>query len=156
LVETPENEIRLSHQIGDSQISSYKDALNAAQEGQEIKIGFQAGDKFHTIITTSKNTDMSSVEGFVQKGVIDGLIAPQKKRVGNKYYLQGEGQNIERQAVSMEILQSDARARLGSQSIKRSGNTFTLTKTLNQTTVYDKSGNPVFSPERNALYPLWN
>jgi len=140
LQETPEENVRLRHLVNGEQFASYGQALKAAQEGQKIEIGFSTPESFHSIIIVAKDTNISNELGFVQNGIVNDLISENKKRVGDDYYLQSAGESIEKKAVTMEVLWDMAKASLGSQSLVRSANTFTLNKTLDKTVVYNKSG----------------
>ncbi len=135
-----ENDIQLVHKIGEKTINNYKSALNEAVENQEISIGFQAQGKFTPILTITKNTDKSSVNGFVQAHILSGNVASEKVRVGDDYFLAGEGETDLRKISSLTVLTDSAVQNLGSDSIRVSGDTFTLNKTLGKVYVYNKKG----------------
>lgn len=137
-----ESEIGFVNQVDGQDYVSYKTALKEANEGQEIKIGFQnlQGD-FYEVISAPKTTNPQTVEGLIQKGIVEGTVAENRVRVGDNYVYQSEGNSNLKKMVTLMEVEDMAKAHLGSNSMTISGNTFTLNKTLDIATVYDKEGN---------------
>ena len=55
----------LVHKVGDITTTSYREALQAAKPGDDIKIGLQnTQGEYFNIITTEKTTNKNTVEGF--------------------------------------------------------------------------------------------
>jgi hypothetical protein len=147
-----ESEINFTHEVDGKNYDSFKDALAAAQENSAIKIGFQIGNKFTELLSTTKNTDLSNEIGFLQTGILNGNIAESRVKIGNEYKLAAEGKSQSRKVASLELLKTLAAPNLGSQSIIADNTTFTIKKTLGVNTFYE-NGNPVEvnDTEFNAL-----
>lgn len=138
-----ESEINFTHQVGEKKFENIKDALREAKENQPVEIGFQVGDKFTSLMSVTKNTSLDDELGFLQSGILNNLISPERVKIGNNYHLQASGESQEKQMASLSVLRNLASLNLGSQSLQADATTFTIKKTFGIETVFDKSGNKV-------------
>lgn len=138
--EINEDSIQFINEVNDQQFTSMKSALKTAKEGQQINIGFQVNNEFIPILSTTKNVDKSSVNGFIQASILEGALAENRVKIGNEYLLQSEGQNEMKKNVSLDLLANSAMINLGSLGIEVSGTTVRLSENLGKTAVYTKSG----------------
>lgn len=138
-----EDKITLSHQVNGQDVGSFKEALSSSQENQTIEIGFNIDGNFTSLISTTKNTNTSTVNGFIQANILNDVIAENRVRVGNTYKLQVEGKTQGRKVASLAVLRESAIPALGSKALNIDEFSFTLNKTLGVTSVYDKAGNKV-------------
>jgi len=138
--EENENNIQFVHEVNGEQFSSLKSALKEAVEGQKIELGFLSNNKFTPILTTTKNVDKSSVNGFTQASILEGTMAENRVKIGNEYLLQSEGENQMRKNVSLDLLANSAMTNLGSLGVEVSGTTVRLNENLGKTTVFTKAG----------------
>lgn len=137
-----ENNINFTHKVGEKTFTSLKEALNSAKENETVEIGFEVDNNFTEFLTTSKSTELDSVLGFTQAGILNGLISESRTKIGNNYVLQAFGNSQVRKVASLELLKTQANPNLGSQSILADDTTFTIKKTLGINTFYE-NGNPV-------------
>lgn len=137
-----ESEINFTHQVNGETFNSFKDALSAQKENQNIEIGFQVGDKFTSLMSVTKNTELSNEGGFLQAGILNNLISPERVKVGNNYKLSAEGKSLTRRVASLETLKAISNPNLGAQSITADDTTFAIKKTLGVNTFYE-NGIPV-------------
>lgn len=136
-----ESELSFTHQVNGETINSFKEALQASLENQPIEMGFYTDGNFTSLLTVTKNTELDNEIGFLQAGILNGLISEKRVKIGNNYVLQAEGRSEAKQVASLAVLREQAAPNLGSQSIVTDGTTFVIKKTLGITTVYDKAGN---------------
>lgn len=136
-----ENQITLTHRVSGEIISNLKTALKSAQENSPIEIGFEVEGKFTKLYSISKNTNLENELGFVQAGILDGLISQEK--VDGKF--QAEGKSRAKKATSLNKLKEKASPTLGSKALVVDDNTFTISKILGVNTFYSKGEEVVVS-----------
>lgn len=137
-----ESDIAFTHQVNGETFNSFKEALSAGKENQPIEIGFENKGKFTSLITVTKNTELSNVGGFLQAGILNGNISENRVKVGNEYKLSAEGKSLARRVASLETLKTIANPNLGASSITADETTFTIKKTIGVNTFYE-NGVPV-------------
>lgn len=138
--EENEDNIQFTHEVNGEQFTSFKLALKKTTEGQKVEIGFQVNDKFYSILSTTKNVDKSSINGFTQASILEGIISENRVKIGNEYLLQSEGETITKQMTTIDMAEVSANQFLGSNSSIISGNTIKLIKTKGSTNLYRKNG----------------
>lgn len=133
-----ENQINFTHRVGDATFSSFKEALQLAQENSTIKVGFEVDGKFTELLSITKNTELTNELGFIQAGLLNDLIATEKVLVGNSYRLQANGVSEDKKITSLDTLREQSLATLGSQSLIVDGITFQVQKTLGLNSYYSR------------------
>lgn len=135
-----ESGIQFTHEVNGKQFSSLKSALKEAVDGQKIELGFTSNNEFTSVMSVTKNVDKSSINGFTQASILEGIMAENRVKIGNEYLLQSEGQNQMKKNVSLDLLANSAMTNLGSRGIEVSGTTVRLNEDLGKTIVFTKSG----------------
>ena len=139
----------LVHKVGDITTTSYREALQAAKPGDDIKIGLQnTQGEYFNIITTEKTTNKNTVEGFTNFYIESGILNEDKKRVGNDYHFQPKGQDELARSINSQILREDAKAFLGTEGLTEGFETFQFDKTMNTIMLQTKNGEERISYEQ--------
>lgn len=118
-----ESQIALTHEVGDLETASFKEALKTTLEGAQIKIGLSFEGKFDKLMSITKSTNRESVLGFLQAEILEGNISENKDKDGN---FKAEGKTINKQVASLGVLLNRAGKTLGVDVMPVFGTSFKL------------------------------
>lgn len=127
--EISEKDINFLHRLPNGDLAaSYKEALNNTEEGDLIEIGMQVAGEFFPLITTRKNTNKNTQEGYINNMIASGFLADKKLNSNGEYVFQAAGQSDMYRAMTATVIQDDAVAYMGMGGVKKDGHTFTFNK----------------------------
>lgn len=139
----------LTHKVNGNFTTSFKEALNMAEEGQEIEVGFIFNNAFTPLVSTTKNTNKNTQEGYVNNMIASGYLSDKKVKSRGEYVFEADGVSELQKTMAAEVINDDARAYLGLEGVQKDGYTFKLNKVNDRLRVIDKDGNTVEAEQKD-------
>lgn len=127
--------------------NTYKEALLDSNSG-EISVGITTEGVYKEFFSVSSNSNVNTLQGFVNSYIKSGLLSDERMIDGGKSYYKSSGRTEAEQAVNEFIIDEDAKLYIGTgfRVVERDGK-ITLKEGKGQLTLSTKSGPEVVSKE---------